>query len=173
MKFVVPFTIPSTRCTFETTSASRSTFTTGIAAHTAASKRSCTPASDAAANSSVPRDELLVRRDDRPLRREQLLHVPGGRVEAAHQLGDERDRVVVANLGEVGGEDLARRAVPFLRGVANQRAHDANSVPGRALDVVGAVLEQPVDGGTDGAVAEERDRDVDCGHAAIVDVKPR
>ena len=54
MKFVVPLTIPSTRWTFETTSDSRSTFTTGIAAHTAASNRSWTPASDAAANSSAP-----------------------------------------------------------------------------------------------------------------------
>ncbi len=55
MKFVVPFTIPSTRWTFVATSDSRSTFTTGIAAHTLASKRSCTPASDAAAKSSAPR----------------------------------------------------------------------------------------------------------------------
>ena len=53
-KFVVPFTIPSTRCTFETTSDSRSTFTTGIAAQTDASKRSWTPASEAVAKSSAP-----------------------------------------------------------------------------------------------------------------------
>ena len=55
MKFVVPFTIPSTRCTFVTTSDSRSTLITGIAAHTDASKRSWTPPSCAAANSSALR----------------------------------------------------------------------------------------------------------------------
>src|SRR5262245_24874691 len=55
MKFVVPFTIPSTRWTFVTTSDSRSTLITGIAAHTLASNRSWTPAPDAAAKSSAPR----------------------------------------------------------------------------------------------------------------------
>src|SRR4051812_21380218 len=55
MKLVVPLTIPRMRCTFVATSASRSTLMTGIAAHTLASKRSCTPASDAAAKSSSPR----------------------------------------------------------------------------------------------------------------------
>ena len=52
---VVPFTIPSTRWTRENDSDSRNTLITGIAAHTLASKRSCTPASEAAANSSPPR----------------------------------------------------------------------------------------------------------------------
>src|SRR4051794_8304291 len=55
MKFVVPFTMPSTRCTFVTMSDSRRTLITGIAAQTLASKRNCTPASDAVANSSAPR----------------------------------------------------------------------------------------------------------------------
>src|SRR5262245_50289162 len=55
MKFVVPFTIPSTRWTFVTTSDSRSTLITGIAAQTLASKRSCTPAAEAASKSSAPR----------------------------------------------------------------------------------------------------------------------
>jgi hypothetical protein len=55
MKFVVPLTIPSTRWTFETTSDSRSTLITGIAAHTDASKRSCTPLSEAAAKRSALR----------------------------------------------------------------------------------------------------------------------
>ena len=91
MKFVVPFTIPSTRCTFETTSDSRSTFTTGIAAHTDASKRSCTPAADAVANSSAPSRaiELLVRGHDGLAGAEQLPHVLAGRVEPAHHLGDD------------------------------------------------------------------------------------
>ena len=67
MKFVVPLTIPSIRWTFVTTSDSRSTLITGIAAQTEASKRSWTPAADAAREQlgSAPRDQLLVRRDDR------------------------------------------------------------------------------------------------------------
>jgi len=55
MKLVVPLTIPSTRWTLVATSDSRSTLITGIAAQTEASKRSWTPASDAAANSSALR----------------------------------------------------------------------------------------------------------------------
>src|SRR5438093_3057051 len=55
MKLVVPFTIPSTRCTCVTTSDSRSTLITGIAAQTLASKRSCTPAARAVSNSSALR----------------------------------------------------------------------------------------------------------------------
>jgi hypothetical protein len=54
-KFVVPFTMPRTRCTFVTTSDSRSTLITGIAAQTLASKRNWTPDDDAASNSSAPR----------------------------------------------------------------------------------------------------------------------
>jgi len=54
MKFVV-----RSRCehawTFVTTSDSRSTLITGIAAHTLASNRNCTPASDAVAKISAPR----------------------------------------------------------------------------------------------------------------------
>ena len=54
MKFVVPFTIPRIRWTFVAISDSRRTLTTGIAAQTDASKRSCTPAADAVAKSSAP-----------------------------------------------------------------------------------------------------------------------
>src|SRR5262249_14240312 len=55
MKLVVPLTIPSTRCTFVTTSDSRRTLITGIAAQTLASKRSWRPAPEAASKSSAPR----------------------------------------------------------------------------------------------------------------------
>ena len=55
MKLVVPLTMPRIRWTFVTISASRSTLITGIAAQTLASKRSCTPAPEAAAKSSAPR----------------------------------------------------------------------------------------------------------------------
>src|SRR5262249_41219395 len=47
--------MPSTRWTFVTTSDSRRTLITGIAAQTLASKRSCTLADDAASKSSAPR----------------------------------------------------------------------------------------------------------------------
>ena len=54
MKLVVPLTMPSMPCTPLTISDSRSTLTTGIAAQTLASKRSCTPRRSASANSSSP-----------------------------------------------------------------------------------------------------------------------
>ena len=81
MKFVVPFTIPITRCTLETTSDSRSTFTTGIAAQTDASNRSCTPAADAVANSSAPRRAtscLFAVTTDLPARRSSNTYSPAG-----------------------------------------------------------------------------------------------
>ena len=81
MKFVVPLTIPSTRWTFETTSDSRSTLITGIAAHTDASKRSCTPASEAAEKSSAPRRAtscLFAVTTGLPARRSSSTRVPVG-----------------------------------------------------------------------------------------------
>ena len=80
-KFVVPLTMPSTRCTFETTSDSRSTFTTGIAAQTDASKRSCTPAADAIANSSAPcraTSCLFAETTDLPARSSSRTYPPAG-----------------------------------------------------------------------------------------------
>ena len=46
-------------------------------------------------------------------------------------------------------------------GIPDERPNDPKPVPRCTLDVVGAVLEQPVHGRADTAVAEERDRDVD------------
>ena len=101
MKFVVPLTIPSTRWTFVTTSDSRRTLITGIAAHTDASKRSCAPARGGRGEElrAVPRDELLVRRHHRAARPQQREDVVAGGVDAAHHLGDEPDRRVVEDLG--------------------------------------------------------------------------
>ena len=167
MKFVVPFTIPSTRWTFVTTSASRSTLITGIAAQTLASKRSWTPFAEAISNSSraLPRDELLVRRDDRLARAQELLDPRPRRLEPAHHLGDDGDRVVVADRGEVGRQHaVGRREGALPLRVADERAHEPEPVPGRALDVVAALVEQAVDRGADRPVAEQRYRDVDRAH---------
>ena len=81
MKLVVPFTIPSTRCTRENESDSRSTLITGIAAQTLASKRSWTPAADAAANSSPPLRAtscLLAETTERPDRSSSRTYAPAG-----------------------------------------------------------------------------------------------
>ena len=51
-------------------------------------------------------------------------------------------------------------------GIADERLHDPQPVAGRALDVVAALDQHAVDGGADGAVAEQRDGDVDGGHCA-------
>src|SRR5204863_4917354 len=72
---------------------------------------------------------------------------------------------------EVGRQDrrVGEELALHLR-VAHERADDAQAVPGRALDLVRVLLEQPVDGGTDRAVAEQRDGDVDAsgGHSLIL-----
>ena len=81
MKFVVPLTIPSTRCTLVATSDSRSTLITGIAAHTDASKRSWTPLSDAVAKSSAPRRAtscLFALTTGLPARRRSRTYSPAG-----------------------------------------------------------------------------------------------
>src|SRR5581483_7713269 len=142
MKLVVPLTIPSTRCTFVTTSDSRSTLITGIAAHTLASKRSCTPAAEAVEN------------------------VAAGRLDAAHHLGDDRDRRVADDVGEARRQHAVRRPErALLAEVADERLDDPEPVPGRPLDVVRLLVEQAVDRGADRAVAEQRDRDVNGRHA--------
>src|ERR1044072_5010404 len=115
MKFVVPFTMPSTRWTFVATSASRSTLTTGIAAHTLASKRSCTPASEAAAKRSAPRRATSCLFAD-------TTGVPGRRSERAHAA-----QPVARGALEVVGA-LAEHPVhggPH-RPVAEQRDRDVN-----------------------------------------------
>ena len=110
---------------------------------------------------SVPRDELLVRGDDGLAGVEQLAHVPACRLQAAHHLRDHVDLGVVAHVREVRREHAVSDGErPLLRRVADERAHDAQPVPGRALDLVGALDEQPVYGGADRAVAEESDTDV-------------
>src|SRR6266508_1084136 len=113
---------------------------------------------------AAARDELLVRRDDRLARAEKLEDVLAGRLEPAHQLRDESDLRVIADRGEVRREDAAVGNVSALAlRVADERAHDAQPVPGRALDVAGALGEQARDGAADVAVSQQRDGDVD-GH---------
>ena len=97
MKFVVPFTMPSTRWTFVATSDSRSTLITGIAAQT----RGLEAELDAGLRRG--REELRARGARRaacsrvttglPARRSSSTYA-AGRLEPAHHLGDERDRVV-------------------------------------------------------------------------------
>ena len=165
---VVPFTIPSTRWTFETTSASRSTLITGIARADGRLEAELHARLGCGGEELGPArgDELLVRGDDRLAGAEQLEHVVAGRLEPAHHLGDDRDLGVVADLGEVGrGRDVA---VALLRRVADERADDAQPVPGRALDVGRLVAQEPVDGGADRPVAEQGNRNVDGRHARTV-----
>ena len=93
---------------------------------------------------AAPGDELLVRRDHRFPGAKELEHVVARRVEAAHHLGDDADRGVVADLGEVGREHaLGRLELALLVGVSYERADDPEPVSGRPLDVVGALGEEP------------------------------
>jgi hypothetical protein len=114
---------------------------TGIAAHTLASNRSCTPAT------------------------EQLEHVVAGRIEPAHHLRDDRDRVVLEDGRKVVGEHPARGWVfTLLSGVADERLDDAETVTGRPLDVGRGVGQQAVDRRADRPVAEQGDGNVNGRH---------
>jgi len=105
---------------------------------------------------AVARDELLVRRDDRLPRAEQVEHVAAGGLDPAHHLGHERDRRVVADLGGIGRQHARLGREPaLLPGVAHERPHDPQSVPRRPLDVARALAQQPVDRRADSPVAEQ------------------
>ena len=89
---MVPLTMPSMRCTPVTIIDSRSTLITGMAAHTLASNRSWTPLPLGLGEQllAVAGQQLLVGRDDRLARAQQLEHVAAGRLDAAHHLGHDR-----------------------------------------------------------------------------------
>jgi hypothetical protein len=110
--------------------------------------------------------ELLVGGDDRLAGVQEVADVAAGRLDPAHHLGDDVDARVVAQRGEVVCEHaLARREAAFLRRIAHERAHDGQPVPGRALDLIPALGEDPRDGRADRAVAEEPYADVNGRHA--------
>ena len=99
------------------------------------------------------------------------MHVLARGLDAAHHLRDERDLRVVPDRGEVVRQHTGRRGRrALLRRVADERAHDAQPVPGRALDLVGVLVQEPLHGGAHRAVAEEGDGDVDGrgAHARII-----
>ena len=111
---------------------------------------------------ATPRDELLVRRDDVLAGTQEIQHVVRRRLGPAHDLRDHGDRRVVADRLEVRREHtLCAQRIPPAPGIPDERPNDPKPVSRCTLDVVGAVLEQPVHGRADTAVAEERDRDVD------------
>src|SRR5437764_1348498 len=115
--------------------------------------------------SAPPRDELLVRGHDVLAAAKQLEDVRAGGLQPSHHLRDDGDRRVVRDLAEIGREHPARRRViTLLSHVADERLHDAQAVPRRALDVVRRLGQQAVDGRTDGAVPEQCDRYVNRRH---------
>ena len=87
-------------------------------------------------------EQLLVGGDDVAARLERAAHVLARRLDAADQLDDQ--------LGAL--EDLVEVAR-----AARQHAADLGPAAGEALDLVGALLEQLVEGRADGAVAEQAD----------------
>ena len=163
MKFVVPLTIPSTRCTFVGDER--------LAQHLDDGNRRADGRLEAQLHAGVgrdreevgalARDELLVRGHDRLAGAEQLADVAARRLEPAHHLGDDVDRRVVADRREVGRQHAVggrERRAPSPG--PDERANDAQPVAGRALDLVAALGQHPVDRRADGAVAEECDADV-------------
>ena len=169
MKFVVPLTIPSTRWTFVTTSDSRSTLITGIAAQTE-------PRSGAA------RPPRLLRRRARccaaraaacsrsppacPARRSSRTWSPVGvrpPITSATTAIEASSRISAKS---VVSTPSSRLELALLVGVAHERAHEPEPMPGRALDVVCAVGQQPRYRAADRPVAEEGDRNVNR-HSAL------
>ena len=115
---------------------------------------------------AAARDELLVRRDDGLAGPEEVEHVLAGRVEPAHHLRDDGDRRVVADRCEVrrqhAGLRREPRSLPASRTSARttrSRCPVARSISSAAVD------EEAVDRGADGAVAEQRNRNVNRRHA--------
>ena len=155
---VVPFTIPTTRWTFVTTSDSRSTLITGIAAQTDASKRSCAPAAAAAAKSSAPwraTSCLFAVTTERPDPRSASTWPPAGSTPpmTSATIRIEGSSITSADVGRENA--LGGREVALLRRVANERANDPEAVPGRSLDLLALLLEQAMHRRADGAVAEK------------------
>ena len=112
-------------------------------------------------------DELLVRRDHRLSGAKQLEDVVAGRVEAAHHLGDDADRGVVADVGELGRQHaLGWLELALLVDVLYERADDPEPVPGRPLDVLGALGEEPCNCGSHRSVPQQGDRNVNR-HSAL------
>ena len=104
------------------------------------------------------RDELLVRGHDRLPGPEKLADVAARRLQSAHHLRHDVDRGVVADRREVGRQDaVGGGEAPLLRGIANERANDAQPVAGRAFDLVAALGQHAADRRTDGAVSQEGD----------------
>ena len=111
------------------------------------------------------RDELLVRGDDRATQAQELEHEVARRLDPAHHLRHDLDRRVVADRREVVRQNpRLRREAAFPGRVPNERTRDPQPVTRRALDLVGALLEQPVHRRPDGAVPEQRDGDIDRRH---------
>ena len=104
---------------------------------------------------AAPGDELLVRCDHGLPGTKQFEHVVARWVEATHQLSDDRDRGVVADRRRTPSSARRRGLeLPLLVDVPYERADDPEPVPGRPLDVVGALCEEPCNCRSDRSIAQ-------------------
>ena len=102
-------------------------------------------------------DELLVRGHDRFPGPEKLADVAARRLQSAHHLRHNVDRGVVADRREVGRQNaVGGGKAPLLRGIADERANDAQPVAGCAFDLVAALGQHAADRRADRAVPEKR-----------------
>ena len=107
---------------------------------------------------AVPGEQLLVGGDDRLSRPQELEHVAARRLDPAHHLGHDRDRRVVTDAREVGGEQ-AGWALGAPGRVADEGCRHLHRLAGHPLDGAGALVEQAVHGGAHRAVSEKSDGD--------------
>ena len=76
----------------------------------------------------------------------------------AKEHGHDGDGGIVAEPCEIGCQHAVRR-VGMAGGIAHQRGGHLDRLAGDALDRLGALTQQPMHGGADGAVSEQSDPD--------------
>ena len=132
---MVPLTMPSMRCTPLTIIDSRSTRITGNGgAHAGLEAQlDALPLGLGEELFAVARQQLLVGRDHRLAGAQQFEHVAAGGFDAAHDLGHHGDRGVVAQAGEIGGEQ-ARGRLGVSLGIAHQRCGHLDRAAGDPFD---------------------------------------
>jgi hypothetical protein len=159
MKLVVPLTIPSIQCTLVTIIDSRSTFTTGIVRRRWPEPQPHAVSLGCAERLVAVLGQLCrVGRHHRLAGSEQRQHVLTRGLDPAHHLVHHGDGGIVAEPCEVGCQHPFRR-VGVAGGIAHQRRGHLDRLAGDALDRLGALPQQPMDGGADGAVSEQSDPD--------------
>src|SRR4029078_9069759 len=99
--------------------------------------------------------QLLVGGDDRHAALEQLAEIAERRLHPAHELGDEPDRGGVTDVLEAIRQQSGRGSLARSRSIAHECSHDPHGTTRDALDDVGPLAQEAIDGRSDGSVSEQ------------------